>query len=57
MASISMDGGGYVINNEYVIKGDFEDGYVVYAYDDEEEEEALYSSISLDNCLCWCLNS
>ena len=55
MASISMDCGGYIINDEYVIKGNFDDGYVVYSYEDEDETEALYSSKSLDNCLCWCL--
>ena len=57
MGSIVMADGGYIINDEYVIKGNYDDGYVVYAYDDEEEKEALYSSISLDNCLCWCLMS
>jgi len=55
MASISMDCGAYIINDEYVIKGNFDEGYVVYSYEDEDESEALYSSISLDNCLCWCL--
>ena len=42
---------------EYSITGNFDDGYVVWNTKDGEDSDALYNSISFENCVVWCLNS
>lgn len=43
----------YMNEDEYFITGDFEEGYVVYNIG----EEAVYSSISFEECVTWVINS
>lgn len=40
---------------EYSIAGSFEDGYVVF--NTEADGDVLYSSMSFEECVVWCLNS
>ena len=51
---IIVDGSSYIIDETYVISGDYEEGYDVKKYDDGTQ---LYSSLSFENCLIWCFNS
>ena len=53
---IKLENGQFIIG-EYSIVGNYEDGYWVYKTDDEEDSDALYNNISLENCITWCLNS
>lgn len=53
---IRLDCGECYINN-YIINGNADDGYDVYAEIDEEKEECLYSSKNFEECLTWCYNS
>lgn len=43
----------YMNEDEYFITGDFEEGYAVYNIG----EEAVYSSISFEECVTWVINS
>lgn len=45
----------YMNEDEYFITGDFEEGYVVY--NNNMGEEAVYSSISFEECVTWVINS
>ncbi len=54
----------WIIDNgdEYIIRGDKEEGYQVLSrkYDDEEDEdieEILYQSKDFEECLVWVYNS
>ncbi len=54
----------WIIDNgdEYIIRGDKEEGYQVLSrkYDDEEDEdieEILYESKDFEECLVWVYNS
>ena len=40
---------------EYSISGSFDDGYVVF--NTEADGDVLYSSMSFEECVVWCLNS
>lgn len=47
---------------DYSIMGDYEHGYVVWRENKEDEENTadekpVYSHISLEHCIVWCLNS
>lgn len=42
---------------EYSIAGNFDDGYTVWNTKDGEDSDTLYSSISFEKCVVWCLNS
>lgn len=43
----------YMNEDKYFITGDFEEGYVVYNIG----EEAVYISISFEECVTWVINS
>lgn len=42
--------------DEYSIAGNYDDGYTVYLTS-EEDGDTLYSDISFEKCVVWCLNS
>ena len=57
---IKLINGAWYINDQYVISGDDETGYGVFAvseYEDSEYAEILYGSGSFEKCLTWCWNS
>ena len=53
---IRLDCGEWHIN-DCIIHGDTEVGYFVYAEDDLENENLLFSSKNFEECLTWCYNS
>lgn len=53
---IRLECGQFIIG-EYLIAGNYEDGYTVWKTDDGEDSDALYEDISLEKCIVWCLNS
>lgn len=57
MYNIRLADGAFVFSfrdvDEYVIRGDFTEGYVVY----DAEETPLYTSISFEACVVWVINS
>lgn len=57
MYCIRLEGNRFVFSynneDEYYITGDFTEGYTVY----NSEEEAVYSSISFEECVTWVINS
>lgn len=42
---------------EYSIAGNYDDGYTVWKTEDGEDSDTLYSHISFESCVVWCLNS
>lgn len=57
MYCIRLEGNRFVFSynneDEYYITRDFTEGYTVY----NSEEEAVYSSISFEECVTWVINS
>ena len=47
--------GCHLIIGEYSIAGNYDDGYTIWRTDDGEDSDTLYDSISLENCVIWCL--
>lgn len=54
--NIELDCGVFHIG-EYSIAGNYDDGYTVWRTEDSEDSDTLYSSMSLEKCIVWCLNS
>lgn len=52
---IRLEDGQFIIG-EYIIGGNYSDGYWVWEICDGEEVVA-YNNISLEHCIVWCLNS
>ena len=53
---IRLDCGNWYING-YVIEGDKDIGYSVYAEESESGNMPLFDSESFEECLTWCYNS
>lgn len=56
MNTIYLNGGQFCIN-EYSIAGNYDDGYTVWKTEEGEDSETLYSNLSFEACVVWCLNS
>ena len=54
--NIELDCGVFHIG-EYSIAGNYDDGYTVWRTEYGEDSDTLYSSMSLEKCIVWCLNS
>ena len=52
---IRLEDGRFIIG-EYVIAGEYYDGYTVWKRDGETETP-VYKHVSLEHCIVWCLNS
>lgn len=53
---IRFEDGEFIIG-EYIINGNYAEGYWVRDAYGRGEEILLYDNISLENCIVWCLNS
>ena len=53
---IRLENGEFIIG-EYIINGNYADGYWVRDAYGRGEGILLYDNISLENCIVWCLNS
>ena len=53
--NIRLDCGSWIVNEEYIIIDDNENGYCVCKYGCEED--SLYESTDFESCLIWCWNS
>lgn len=53
---IRLENGEFVIG-DYIITGDYTEGYQVWKLNEEEKLEALYNNVSFEHCVVWCLNS
>ena len=53
---IRLEYGDFVIG-DYIISGDYQEGYQVWERNEEGKLEALYNNFSFEACVVWCLNS
>lgn len=54
VSGISILNGKWFIG-EYCIAGNYDDGYTVWKADDGEDSDTLYSDISFEKCMLWCI--
>ena len=56
-ASITLNEGQWIINDEYCISGNEDDAYTVRRVSEGEDSEILLANSSFEKCVVWCMNS